>query len=244
MLVRESLGNKKYSLQGSVNTLRPRQNGRRFADDTFKHIFLNENVRISIKISLKFVPKGPINNIPALVQIMACRRSGDKPISEPMMVSLLTHICVTRPQWVKTPRVCYDPNCRYRVIMPKGTGKITLYQLIFVTNMNMYHFYLIQCIHTRWPMWLISILWEDKGAFQKHELVNLGAHKSSLLNKLHIFQCMGKIFCVEFQRVPLKSHTKYLTHAFKDTTFMKCWKFKSSQINKSTFGTCSTPWPG
>ena len=42
----------------------------------------------------------PINNIPALVQIMAWRRPGDKPLSEPMMVSLLTHICVTRPQWV------------------------------------------------------------------------------------------------------------------------------------------------
>ena len=42
-----------------------------------------------------------INNNPALVQIMAWRRPGDKPLSEPMMVSLLTHICVTRPQWVK-----------------------------------------------------------------------------------------------------------------------------------------------
>ena len=83
------------------NTLRPRQNGRRFADDTFKRNFLNENVRISIAISLRFVPKGPINNIPALVQIMAWRRSGDKPLSEPMMVSLLTHICVTQPQWIK-----------------------------------------------------------------------------------------------------------------------------------------------
>ena len=50
---------------------------------------------------LKFVPKGPINNIPALVQIMAWRRSGDKPLSEPIMVSLPTHICVTRPQWIK-----------------------------------------------------------------------------------------------------------------------------------------------
>ena len=74
------------------NTLRPRQNGRRFADDTFKRIFLNENVRISIKISLNCVSKGPINNNPALVQIMAWRRPGDKPLSEPMMVSLLTHI--------------------------------------------------------------------------------------------------------------------------------------------------------
>ena len=89
-------------LQYYLNTLRPRQDGRRFADDTFKRIFLNENVRISIKISLKFVPKGPINNIPALVQIMAWRRSGDKPLSEPMMVSLPMHICVTRPLWVNT----------------------------------------------------------------------------------------------------------------------------------------------
>ena len=84
-----------------VNTLRPRQNGRRFADDTFERIFLNENVRISINISLKFVPRGSIDNIATLVQVMAWRRPGDKPLSEPMMVSLLTHICVTRPQWVK-----------------------------------------------------------------------------------------------------------------------------------------------
>ena len=47
---------------------------------------------ISIKISLTFIPKGLINNIPALVQIMAWRRSGDKPLSEPMLARLLTHI--------------------------------------------------------------------------------------------------------------------------------------------------------
>ena len=87
--------------QRTVSTLRPRQNGRHFADDIFKCIFLNENAWISLKISLKFVPKVLINNIPALVQIMAWRRPGDKSLSEPMMVSLLTHICVTRPQWVK-----------------------------------------------------------------------------------------------------------------------------------------------
>ena len=56
---------------------------------------------MSAKISLKFVPKGPIDNIPAWVQIMAWHRPGDKPLSEPMMVRLPTHICVTRPQWVK-----------------------------------------------------------------------------------------------------------------------------------------------
>ena len=93
-------GSRGEPFQPHLNTLRPRQNGRHFAD-IFRIIFLNENISIPIKISLKFVPKGPFNNIPALVQIMAWRRPGDKPLSEPMMVRLSTHICVTRPQWVK-----------------------------------------------------------------------------------------------------------------------------------------------
>ena len=62
-----------------LNTLRPRQNGHHFADDIFKWVFVNRNVWIAIKISLKFVPKDLINNIPALVQKMAWRRPGDKP---------------------------------------------------------------------------------------------------------------------------------------------------------------------
>ena len=80
----------------AVNTLRLKQNGRHFPDDIFKCIFLNENVWISLKISLKFVPMDRINNIPALVQIMAWRQ----PLSQPTMVSLLMHICVTGSQWV------------------------------------------------------------------------------------------------------------------------------------------------
>ena len=76
----------------SLNTLWPRQNGHHFADDLFKRIFLNETFRIAIRISLQSVPKGPIDNIPALVKIMAWRRPGDKPLSEPMMVRFLTHI--------------------------------------------------------------------------------------------------------------------------------------------------------
>ena len=90
----------KKTLKKPINTLRPRQNGRHFPIDIFKWIFLNENVWISINISLKFVPKGTINNIPTLVQVMAWRRPGDKPSSEPRMVRLPTNICVTRPQWV------------------------------------------------------------------------------------------------------------------------------------------------
>ena len=73
------------SLVIHLNTLRPRQKGRQFPDDIFKWIFLNENVWIFIKISLKFV-LGPISIIP---------------LSEPIKASLLIHICVTRPQWVK-----------------------------------------------------------------------------------------------------------------------------------------------
>ena len=55
---------------------------------------------VSIKISLKFVSKCPINNILPLVQIMAWCRPGEKPLSEPMMIILLTNVCVTRPQVV------------------------------------------------------------------------------------------------------------------------------------------------
>ena len=50
---------------------------------------------------IPIVPKSPIKNIPSLVQIMTWRRPGDKPLSEPTAVSLLTHICITHPQWVK-----------------------------------------------------------------------------------------------------------------------------------------------
>ena len=75
-----------------------------FETTFFKCIFLNENICISLKISLGYVRKVRISNIPALVQIMAWRRPGDKPFSEPMMVRLLTPIYVTRPQWVKKYR--------------------------------------------------------------------------------------------------------------------------------------------
>ena len=85
-----------------VNTLKPKQNGRHIPDDIFQYIFLNEKAWILIKISLNFVPKGRINNIPALFQIMVWHRPGDRPLSEPVMVRLLSHIYVTRPWWVKS----------------------------------------------------------------------------------------------------------------------------------------------
>ena len=128
-----------------INTLRPRQNGRHFADDIFKCIFLDENVSIAVKISPKFVPKDPINNIPALVQIMACRLDG-----QPMMVSLPMHICVARPQWVKdglfngsdviqiTWNNSYDTiitiESAWWLLMPWHLFNIRAYAIIMVTQ--------------------------------------------------------------------------------------------------------------
>ena len=85
----------------AFNSLGPSQSRRHFADNILKCNFLNENVWIPIKISLKVVPKGPINNIASLVQIMAWCSPGDKPLSEPMMATLMTRICITPPQWIK-----------------------------------------------------------------------------------------------------------------------------------------------
>ena len=59
------------------------------ADEIFNRIFLSENVWISIKISLKFVFKGSIDNKPALVQVTAWHWTGDKPLSEPMLTQLI-----------------------------------------------------------------------------------------------------------------------------------------------------------
>ena len=74
-------------VMGYINTFRPRQNWRHFADDIFRWI-----VWITLMISLKFVPKVRIKNISAFVQIMVWPWLGDKPLSEPMLVSLLTPI--------------------------------------------------------------------------------------------------------------------------------------------------------
>ena len=68
-----------------LNTSPPRQFGRKIADDTFNCISFNEDVWISIEISLKFVPNGPIDDKSALVQVMAWRRTGDKPLPKPML---------------------------------------------------------------------------------------------------------------------------------------------------------------
>ena len=91
-------------LASMFNTLKLRQNGCHLADNIFKYIFLKENVWIWLKISQKFVTQVRINNIPALLQIMAWCWPGNKPLSEPVMVSLLKYICVTLPQCLSNSR--------------------------------------------------------------------------------------------------------------------------------------------
>ena len=117
--------------------------------------FLKENVWIPTKISLKFVPKGPISNIPALVQIMAWRRSGDKPLSEPMMVSLLTHICVTRPQWVNALygclvlRICWRTDgwkCYQPVVSETRNNSLYTFQFVTVWDIFFICFHLVSIL--------------------------------------------------------------------------------------------------
>ena len=67
------------------NSPPPEQNGRYFADDNFKYIFMNEKFCIAIQILLKFVPERPNDNKSALVQVTAWRRTGDKPLPEAML---------------------------------------------------------------------------------------------------------------------------------------------------------------
>ena len=61
---------------------------------TFSNVF-SSMWMFEFRLKLKFVPKGPINTIPALAQIMAWRRPGDKPLSEAMLISLPMHICIS-----------------------------------------------------------------------------------------------------------------------------------------------------
>ena len=127
-------------MNGVINSLSPRRNRRHFSSRHFQMHFLNENAWISIEISLKFVHRDAINNIPALVPIMAWRRLGDKPLSEPMMVSLPTHICVTRPQWVNALLQVLSINHRILLLLSQEMWEpaiqIHYIQGLLLTNLN------------------------------------------------------------------------------------------------------------
>ena len=75
-----------------------------------------------------------------------------------------------------------------------------------------------------------------------YELLNLRALKFSPVNKFHIFQCMGKIFCVELQRIHLKFHTQYLTHTVKMWILYNIELFRALRIRSSCAFCERTPW--
>ena len=102
------------------------------------------------------------------------------------------------------------------------------------------HWYVLNklCMQMVQCLWSLDICTQSDvgsgGHFKNtYELLNLTALKFSPVNKIHIFQCMGKIFCVEFQRYPLQFHTKYLTHILKirflyNIEILRALRFKSS----------------
>ena len=71
-----------------INTMKPEQNGRHFADGIFKCIFLIENLHIWIEISLEYIPEGSMDNNSALVYEMALHQTGNKPLPQPMPIKL------------------------------------------------------------------------------------------------------------------------------------------------------------
>ena len=134
--------------------------------DILKYFFLNENIWIPINILLKFVPKGPINNAPTLVQIMAWRCPGNKPLSEPVIVSLLMHISLGLNELILTMQHCVDSGLvsfirqRYfdALVFPRG---LTIY---FVWEPSNWSNWLLRSFW--WvllPLWCIIINDTDEG---------------------------------------------------------------------------------
>ena len=132
--------------------------------------------------SLKFVPKGPINNIPALVQIMAWRRSGEKPLFEPMMVNLLTHICVTRPQWVN-------------VMFPMWTGYVVIWSYHApwwaTSSVLVNDVFLCTCMSQSWrvvpfTVTISYVVW-DHTIYKAHSSITLFSQSFNVTNTLVIF---------------------------------------------------------
>ena len=120
-------------------------------------------------------------------------------------------------------------NAGILLIAPLGTNciEILIEILIFLSKKMR-----LKVSSAKWKLCCLGLnvlIHKPGGRFKNtYELLNPRALKFSYVNKIHIFQCTGKIFCVEFQRYPLKFHTKYLTRTLKDMIFIQHWNFKSS----------------
>ena len=96
-----------------------------------------------------------------------------------------------------------------------------VYLLYSGDRYEMYPYLLVKIMYDNETVLLCDTAPRPGGRFKNtYELLNPRALKISMLYKNRIFQCMGKIFCVEFQRYPLKFHSKYLPHTLKDVHFI------------------------
>ena len=100
----------------------------------FKCILLNENVSMLLKISLKFVRNVTINNIPALVQIMACCRPGGNPLSEAVMVRLLRHICINQNNHESHTVISYNSKFVIKIRKLSHHGSLARYVKLRVAH--------------------------------------------------------------------------------------------------------------
>ena len=81
-----------------------------------------------------------MNNIQSLVQIIAWHLPGDKSLSEPMMVSLPTHICVIQPQWVKTAGPALEGFINHNITGISQHNHIQYWhEIAFNRNINYLH---------------------------------------------------------------------------------------------------------
>ena len=96
-------------------TMRPRQNCRNLIlQMTYQNLLYCRKIVLFIQILLKIVSKGPIYNKPTLVQMMAWRWVGNKPLSDQWWPGLLMHKCITRPKWVNVK--CSVADCYLNVV--------------------------------------------------------------------------------------------------------------------------------
>ena len=163
---------------------------------------------------LKYVPKGLLstdNKLP-LVQAMAWHWAGNK-LAPEGMVTHYTDVFMSPGPWFNIKMSSYQ----YR---KSHWGDKTVVRSSYLHNGISYTGKMASYIESG-----------PRGHFKNtYELFNLRvrALEFSPVEKIYIFQCMGKIFCVEFQRYPLKFHIKHLIHALKYMIFIQHWNFKSS----------------
>ena len=136
-----------------------RQNSHHFADDRFKCIFMNEKWCILIRISLKFVPKGPIDNVSALVQVMAWCRAGGKPLPEPVLTQ---YAALGGEELIPTEHIFYHLsfeinsmmiNCSQRLIKMRYKGCLS--EPCFQCKVTGFGGNIVQL----WRNWFLASLW-------------------------------------------------------------------------------------